>query len=196
MKIVERVMKSIIRSSLNINKMQYGSIPGHGAIDAMFFLWQRNKKKKNKKKKRRKHKPLYFAFVDRKKAFNRVPRKVIWWAMRRLGIIQWKIKFEQAMYAHAASNVWINNTFSEKFSVKVGVHQGSVLSPLLFVIVMKWLSQDCRRGCPWELLYSDDLVIMIMDESIDGLLNQFSAWKYSFDAKRWLGLTCPRPKYF
>ena len=70
---------------------------------------------------------------------------------------------------------------SVKFGVKVGVHQGSVLSPSLFAIVMEALSQDCRRGCPWELLYADNLVIM--DESLDGLLNQFTAWKDSFDAK-------------
>ena len=63
-----------------------------------------------RKKHCRKHKPLYFPFVDLKKAFNRVPRKVIWWAMGKLGIKEWKIKFAQAMYADAASSVHINNT--------------------------------------------------------------------------------------
>ena len=69
---------------------------------------------------------------------------------------------------------------SVKFEVRVGVHQGSVLSPLLFVIVMGALSQ-CRRGCQWELLYPDDLVIL--DESFVELLNQFTAGKDSFNAK-------------
>ena len=69
---------------------------------------------------------------------------------------------------------------SVKFEVRVGVHQGSVLSPLLFVIVMGALSQ-CRRECQWELLYPDDLVIM--DESFVELLNQFTAGKDSFNAK-------------
>ena len=61
----------------------------------------------------------------------------------------------------------------------MGVHQGSVLTPLLFVI--EALSQDCRHGFPWELLYADDFVIMY--ESLDGLLNQFLTWNNSFDAK-------------
>ena len=46
----------------------------------------------------------------------------------------------------------------EPFSVKVGVHQGSVLSPLLFITVLEALSQEFRTGCPCELLYADDLV--------------------------------------
>ena len=35
---------------------------------------------------------------------------------------------------------------------KVGVHQGSVLSPLLFIMVLEVLSIEFRTGCPWELL--------------------------------------------
>ena len=51
-----------------------------------------------------------------------MPRKVIWWEMRKLGTEQWKIRIASAMYADAASSVCINNTFIEKFGVKVGVH--------------------------------------------------------------------------
>ena len=42
--------------------------------------------------------------------------------MQKLGIKEWKITFVQAMYADAASGIRINNTFSEKFGVKVEVH--------------------------------------------------------------------------
>ena len=94
-----------------------------------------------------------------------MPRKVIWWEMRKLGIEEWKIRFVQAMYVDASSSVRVNNTFSEKIGVKLGIHQGSFLSPLLLVTVMEALSQGCRRGCPSELLSADDLVIM--DESLD-----------------------------
>ena len=44
--------------------------------------------------------------------------------------------------------------------MKVGVHQGSVLSPLLFTIVLEALSREFRAGVPWEDLYADDLVII------------------------------------
>ena len=40
------------------------------------------------------------AFVDLEKAFDRVPRKVIWWAMRKLGVDEWIVRVVQdAMYA-------------------------------------------------------------------------------------------------
>ena len=53
-----------------------------------------------------------------------------------------EISFVQATYADAAESVRINNTFSKKFGVKVGVDQGSVLRSLLFAIVMEALPQD------------------------------------------------------
>ena len=48
-----------------------------------------------------KNKKLYFAFVDLEKAFDRVPREVVWWAMRKLGVDEWIVALVQAMYANA-----------------------------------------------------------------------------------------------
>ena len=56
--------------------------------------------------------------------------------------------------------------------MKVGVHQGSVLSPLLFIIVLEALSREFRCGVPWEDLYADDLVIIAesLEECVRRLL--------------------------
>ena len=40
------------------------------------------------------------------------------------------------------------------------MHQGSAVSPLLFVIVMEAISREFRVGLSWELLYADDLVVI------------------------------------
>jgi len=44
------------------------------------------------------------------------------------------------------------------------MHQGSVLSPLPFVIVMEALSREFRAALPWELLYTHDLVLIAETE--------------------------------
>ena len=63
------------------------------------------------------------------------------------------------MQMRDAVSVLVRGTVKE-FEVKVGVHQGSVLSPLLFIIVLEASSREFRSGVPWEDLYADDLVII------------------------------------
>ena len=54
----------------------------------------------------------------------------------------------QGMYANARSSVCVSEGYSEEFEMKVGVHQGSVLSPLLFIIVLEALSRKFCSGVP------------------------------------------------
>ena len=61
--------------------------------------------------------------------------------------------------------------YLEEFEVKVGVHQGSVLSPLLFAIVVDVITKNARRGVVNELLYADDLVLM--SEIMEDLKERF-----------------------
>ena len=46
----------------------------------------------------------------------------------------------------------------------MGMHQGSGLSPLLFMIVMEAISREFRVALPWELLYADDLAVIAETE--------------------------------
>ena len=115
------------------------------------------------------------AFIDLEKAFDRVPRDVIWWAMRKLGIDKWLVRLVQSMYKDVRSRVRVCGGYTEEFGVGVGAHQGSVLSPLLFIIVLEALFREFRTGCPWELLYVDDL--MISAGSKEELLVKVKTWK-------------------
>ena len=69
------------------------------------------------------------------------------------------MRLVQGMYANARSCVSVGERYSEEFEVKVSVHQGSVLSRLLFIIVLEALSREFHSGVPWEDLYADDLVM-------------------------------------
>ena len=140
---------------------------GCGTTDAIFILRQLQEKYMAKNKK------LYF--VDLEKAFDRVHREVLWWALRKMGIEEWLVKVVQSMYQDVRSRVCVNSEFREDFEVKVGVHQGSVLSPLMFIIVLEALSREFCTGCHWELLYADDLVLVA--ESVEVLLEKLKMWK-------------------
>ena len=68
-----------------------------------------------------------------------------------------------------------NGRMGKGFKVKVGVHQGSVLSPLLFIIVLEALSSAFREGLPMELLYADDLVLLA--NTVELLVQKIRKWR-------------------
>ena len=86
----------------------------------------------------------------------------------------------KAMYEDATTTVRVNGRESKAFSVRVGVHQGSVLSPLLLIIVLEALSREFR-GLPMELLYADDLVLVAETEEL--LMEKLRKWKKGMELK-------------
>ena len=142
MKVFERVVEARVRERVDINDMQFGFRSGKGTTDAIFIVRQLQEKYLARKR------DLWMAFVDLEKAFHRVPREVLWWALREVGVQERLLKVIQSMYAGATTAIKRQEGESEEFEVKVGVHQGSVLSPLLFIIVMEALSRKFRTGLP------------------------------------------------
>ena len=87
----------------------------------------------------------------------------------------------QGMYTNARSRVRVGEGFRQEFEVKVGVHQGSVLSPLLLIIVLEALSLEFRAGVPWEDLYAGDLIIIA--DSLDEFVRRLLIWKEAMEKK-------------
>ena len=78
MKVVERIFEHRIRQQIDIDDMQFGFVKGKGTTDAIFIVRQMQENFRVKGKK------LCFGFVDLEKAFDRVPREAISWAMQKL----------------------------------------------------------------------------------------------------------------
>ena len=142
MKVLERIVDGLIRQLVPIDDSQFGFVPGGGTTDAIFVVRQLQEKYLAANKR------LYMAFIDLEKAFDQVPWKVIWWVLRKLGVEEWIVRLVQGMYANVQSHVRVGEGYREEFEVKVSVHQGSVLSPLLLSLCLTLYQESSAMGSP------------------------------------------------
>ena len=165
LKLYEKTLNGRLRKVVDIDKMQYRFMPGRGTVDTVFVLRGLTEKF------RAKIKNLFFTFVDRGKAFDRVPREVIRFALRRKGVPEYLVYGVMFSYKGCKTAVSFEGKLSSSFSVKVGVHQGSPLSPLSFIMVMDVLTEDVMDGSLMELLYADDLILC--GESLNEVMDKY-----------------------
>ena len=119
--------------------------------------------------------PLWI--MKRRLAFDRVPREVVWWALGYIGIDNGLIQVIQSMYNDPETTVKFKEGSTRFFYVKVSVHQGSVLSPLQFTIVLEAISGRFRSGLPFKLLCADDLALVAESKE------KFQIWRTGLEAK-------------
>ena len=105
-------------------------MPERGTIDAVFILRRLQEEYHAKGIK------LCMCFVDLEKAIDRVPSKVLERTMRKKGIPEVLDRSVKNLYEGAKMRVMADFELSDDFAVKVGMHQGSVLSPFLFAVVV------------------------------------------------------------
>ena len=101
--------------------------------------------------------------------------------MRKKGLSEVMVWAVMSLYDGGKTRVRVGFAYLDEFEVKVGVHIGSVLSPLLFAIVVDIITENARRGVDNELLYADDLIII--SEDMEDLKERFWNWKNALDSK-------------
>ena len=69
------------------------------------------------------------------------------------------MRIVQDMYDDSITAVRCAVGVTEGFEVKVGLQQGSALSPCLFAMVMDWITDEIREEAPWTMMFADDIVI-------------------------------------
>ena len=164
----ERIIENRIREIVELGNIQFGFRKGMSTTEVFALRILQEKYQERKK-------DLHMVFVDLEKAYDRVPRDLIWWALRKKNIPEAYITIIQDMYKATKTRVKTRCGLTQYFDIEVGLHQGSTLSPLLFIIIMDALASNIQRDPPWAMLFADDLVIF--EESRLGVDQQLDSWR-------------------
>uniref|UniRef100_A0A3B3HV32 Reverse transcriptase domain-containing protein n=1 Tax=Oryzias latipes TaxID=8090 RepID=A0A3B3HV32_ORYLA len=159
-RLLERRVRPIVEP--RIQEQQCGFRPGRGTVDQLYTLsrvleglWEFAH-------------PVHMCFADLEKAFDRVPRGILWGVLSEYGVRGALLRAVRSLYDQSRSLVRIAGSKSDLFPVHVGLRQGCPLSPVLFMIFMDRISRRSQgpEGI-WfgdhrisSLLFADDVVLL------------------------------------
>ena len=84
---------------------------------------------------------MALGFIDLEKAFDTVPREMVMATLRSMGVPEAEVRMVEGMYEKSTARVVVGEGASEEFEVNIGLRQGIVLSPLLFISVLDLISR-------------------------------------------------------
>ena len=101
--------------------------------------------------------------------------------MKKSEIVEKYVQLVQDMYEGSETVVRYAVGTIESFKVKVGLHQGSALSPFLFTVIMDRLTDEVRRESTWTMLFADDIVIC--EETREEVEQRLESWRYALERR-------------
>ena len=120
------------------------------------------------------NKYIYSCFVDFEKAFDAIPRDLLFKKLFNMGITGNFFNILEQLYIDDKASFKMQNYISKPFPTNQGVRQGCVLSPLLFNLYMAdfteeinkcadkvKISDDVDAGC---ILWADDILLLSESE--------------------------------
>ena len=140
-KVYARIIEGRLRKTVEDKLLdcQSGFRPGRSVQDHIFTLRQISEKTY------RYNSEVHVCFVDLQKAFDSVQRKELWQALIEHGVDKKLIEAIQSFYINPECQVQIAGKTSSTFNIDVGVRQGCILSPILFITLMNSISRKCNQ---------------------------------------------------
>jgi hypothetical protein len=136
-------------------------------------------------RKRHEHgEPTWVLYLDFVKAFDRVPRELLWDVLRRFGVPEKLVRLLVAMHANASVHFTVGEVSTVLRSI-IGVLQGDNLAPLLFIIFMAAMLMSWEKRISWSSIgfhFRDDFVLTGRKSSARGTRFRFIASLFADDA--------------
>ena len=120
-KLWERVIEHRLRAITRVSINQFGFMPGRSTMEAIFLIRQVMERYREKK-------DLHMVFIDLEKAYDRIPRNVMWWALDKHKIPTKYVGLIKDMYNNVVTRVRTIDGETDDFPIRIGLHQGSALN--------------------------------------------------------------------
>jgi hypothetical protein len=169
MKLWERVIEHRLRGMTHITMNQFGFMPGRSTMEVIFLIRQVMERYMEQKK------DLHMVFIDLEKAYDKIPRNLIWWALDKHKVPTKYVTLIKDMYDKVVTSVQTSDGDINVFPINIGLHQGSALSPYLFALVIDEVIRDIQGDIPWCMLFADDVVLV--DERREGVNRKLELWR-------------------
>jgi Reverse transcriptase (RNA-dependent DNA polymerase) len=111
-------------------------------MEAIFLITQLMERHREQKK------DLHMIFIDLEKAYDKIPRNIMWWTLKRKLVLTKYVTLIKDMYTNTVTCVRACDGESDTFPIKIGLHQGSALSPYIFTLVMDEITNDIQEDIP------------------------------------------------
>ena len=173
-KLVHTRILSFLKSHSVLSPTQYNFRPKYLTLHALLDIT--NSALENIEKK------LYtgFVFLALTKAFDTVNHSILFYELKHYGIRGIINNFFGSFLSNRNQYVTINNTNSSLKSIDIGVPQGSILGPLLFLIYINDIPNSVKCTPP---LFADDTCLLmgapsttILEKQLKDDLNNICNW--------------------
>jgi hypothetical protein len=182
----ERIMAWCERKGVLIEE-QAGFRKNRSTSDQLFILTEIIKGRRPAK--------TYCCFIDIQKAYDRVWREGLWAKLYEYGFRGKMWRVLKKMYESVESSVLVGEERSEFFSIDVGLRQGCILSPILFLLFINGLGEEINklglgvkhgRSRVSLLMFADDIVLIAenkedLEKIMQVTIEYSKKWRFSFN---------------